>query len=208
MISSNPKKTDAENKRIEKANERETKNLQRQKERELKAQKDAKQREIDAGIKLLDAEKKNALKSEQKAKEAAEAKLKKEVDAAATKRMREDEKKNRVAHAKKLREEAAAERVKLFEQRKALTKPESGRRKRTTHVVLNSEGFSNPQEFSIRGRLIVHLKTNHQAGEEIPIDKLDGACKHLLYGTNIRLHLFKLEEMGHVNLITHDPEMI
>jgi len=80
------------------------------------------------------------------------------------------------------------------------------RRKRATHIKLISpkHAFSKMQEISTRGQILAYLRANYKVGKIYPIDDIEKQCEALLGGVDIRVYLFKMEEMNHLDLITQE----
>jgi hypothetical protein len=77
-----------------------------------------------------------------------------------------------------------------------------GRRRKATDFIYQGDGFSTPQQFSIRGKVFQYLKDNYNIGDKINVELFGAEVKPLLYGTNVRSYLGKLEEYGQIDFIT------
>lgn len=223
-VQETPVELTAEQKKAAKNAEKEAARLKAQGEREAK--KAAKQKERDEANAKKEAERvakaaeregeKEAKAAErQAARDAAKAKAKEEREAAkvAAKADADAAKEAKKAETAAAKEAAKAERAAevkrradLVEQRKADTKTDGERRSKATHIVLNAEGFSNPQTTSIRGKVLEHLRGNYNAGDKIAIEALAKDCKPLLFGASVRSFLSKLEERGHLDFVTEVAE--
>lgn len=185
-------------KKATKQAEREAANAKKEEERVAKAA----EREAEKAAKA--AERQKARDAEKEAKKA-EREAAKEASKEATTAAKEAKKAEAQAAkeaAKEARKAEVARRAQLVEDRKAQTKIDGERRSKATHIVLNAEGFSNPQSTSIRGKVLEHLRANYVAGEKIAIEQLAKETKPLLYGASVRSFLSKLEERGHLDFVT------
>ncbi len=75
-------------------------------------------------------------------------------------------------------------------------------------MIYTGNGISTPQELSVRGKVLAHIKANCEVGTEHDIEALGEACKPLLYGATIRSYLSKLEEMGHLDFVTKESPVV
>lgn len=203
------KKAEAQAKREAAQKEREEKKAKRDAERaEANAKKDAERaekaakREAERAEKAAERERQKEADKEAKKAEREAAKEQKKAERAEAAEAKKAEREAQKEAAKEARKQEVAARQQALLDRKADTKVDGQRRAKATHVRLNAAGLSNPQSTSTRGKVLEHLRTNYQPGDEIAIDTLAKDCKPVLYGASVRSFLSKLEEVGHVDFIT------
>jgi flagellar biosynthesis GTPase FlhF len=143
-----------------------------------------------------------AAAAEKAAKEAAEKKAQRAEEKKAAEEKAEQEKKARAEKRIADRQERERE----LEQRRAETITEGARRVKATHIVLRTDGLSQPQQYSVRGRVLKWINENCEVGVPYPIEKIGEELKPILFGSSIRSYLSKLEEMRHVDFKTIEQE--
>lgn len=193
---------DREAKKAAKQAERDEANAKKEAERVAKAG----EREAEKEAKAAERQAARELEKEAKKAERDAAKEAKKTEAAAAKEAAKEAAAAEKEAAKQARKDEVAKRAALVEERKANTKVDGERRTKATHIVLNAEGFSNPQNTSIRGKVLEYLRANYAAGDKIAIEDLAKGCKPLLYGASVRSFLSKLEERGHLDFVTEVAE--
>ncbi|QRE00418.1 hypothetical protein [Burkholderia phage BCSR52] len=182
--------------------ERREKQEKRDAERAQKAKEAAEKKDEEKRVKAEQRDAARAAAAEKAAKEAAEKKAKRDEEKKAAEEKAEQEKKARAEKRIADRQERERE----LEQRRAETITEGARRVKATHIVLRTDGLSQPQQYSVRGRVLKWINENCEVGVPYPIEKIGEELKPILFGSSIRSYLSKLEEMRHVDFKTIEPE--
>lgn len=165
--------------------------------REQKAREKAADQEEAAKVRAQEtAERQEGRKAEAKAQRA-EARRQRQLDFKKIQEQRQHD----AFVARQQRDQDAQKRQEAIEARRLTRQAETANRGMATHIRLNAEGLSDPQEYSVRGQVLRLIRENYEVGQVVPIDEVGKLCESVLYGANIRASLNKLDETAHLDTL-------